>query len=421
MSGGTSPLASSAPDETASRLTQVELAQTEPGFDRLTETWDAVVVGAGPAGGVAALRLAERGHRVLLVESKSFPRPKVCGGCLNRRAWSVLAASALTDAVQAAGAIELERMHLICGSRSMEWTMPKMHALSRFKLDEIIAGRAVERGAVFLHGTHARIRPAGEGAKWIFVQLKHRSGQTAVVKARVALAADGLAHSSLSEHPEAASQIAPHSRIGLGTNLLYDGAGYPVGRLTMVVGRSGYVGITRVEQGRLNLAAALTASSLRTAEGTGSAAAGHVIAAMLDDAGLEVPPGLQPAQWCGTPQLTRESRRWSGRRLFLVGDSASYVEPFTGEGMSWALAGGHEVCQYAELAISDWSDSLANDWHLHWRRRVRGHQTICRGLAWLLRHARLAEAALGTAAHAPWLTSWIMQRVAGAGHEGRPT
>ena len=46
-------------------------------------TWDALVIGAGPAGSVTARELARRGRRVLLVDRATFPRSKVCGGCLN--------------------------------------------------------------------------------------------------------------------------------------------------------------------------------------------------------------------------------------------------------------------------------------------------------------------------------------------------
>lgn len=394
-------------------MSLASLDEERSSFEQLGEHWDAVVVGAGPAGGIAALRLAERGHRVLLVEAKSFPREKVCGGCLNRRAWSVLSNNGLAGAIEQAGAVPLERLHLICGQRSAQWPMPTMRAVSRFQLDAIIASAAVERGATFACETQARIDAAPAGGEWISVQLKHRSGQRAIVKARVAIAADGLSHSSLAGHPEAASRVADGSRIGLGTNIFYDGTSYPAGRLTMVVGRAGYVGITRVEQGRLNFAAALTAGCLKDGQAAGIAATGHIVAELLRQAQLELPKGLEGAHWSGTPQLTRESRRWSARRVFLVGDAAGYVEPFTGEGMSWALAGGHEVCQYAELAISGWSDSLAANWHRRWRGRVRRRQTICRGLAWLLRRPRLAQAALGGMGYAPWLPKWMMERVAG--------
>ena len=55
-----------------------------------THTWDAVVVGAGPAGSMAALGLARAGAAVLLVDRATFPRPKVCGCCLNGAALAAL-------------------------------------------------------------------------------------------------------------------------------------------------------------------------------------------------------------------------------------------------------------------------------------------------------------------------------------------
>lgn len=42
--------------------------------------WDALVVGVGPAGSTAAFVLASRGLRVLVLDRRGFPRPKLCGG-----------------------------------------------------------------------------------------------------------------------------------------------------------------------------------------------------------------------------------------------------------------------------------------------------------------------------------------------------
>src|SRR4051794_30141701 len=51
-----------------------------------SDVWDVLVVGGGPAGAAAAAWLADRGHRVLVVEKKRFPREKTCGDGLTPRA-----------------------------------------------------------------------------------------------------------------------------------------------------------------------------------------------------------------------------------------------------------------------------------------------------------------------------------------------
>ena len=73
----------------------------------MTETADAVVVGAGPAGSAAATLLAGYGRKVLLLDKDSFPRPKVCGEFLSADAVPSLERLGARDAVLRATA---ERM-----------------------------------------------------------------------------------------------------------------------------------------------------------------------------------------------------------------------------------------------------------------------------------------------------------------------
>ena len=52
--------------------------------------WDVVIVGAGPAGSIAAFYLASKGHRVLILDRARVPREKVCGDCLTADALECL-------------------------------------------------------------------------------------------------------------------------------------------------------------------------------------------------------------------------------------------------------------------------------------------------------------------------------------------
>ena len=55
--------------------------------------YDVIVIGAGPAGATAAAILAESDINALLIEREKLPRPKICGGAVSKRALSLLEAA----------------------------------------------------------------------------------------------------------------------------------------------------------------------------------------------------------------------------------------------------------------------------------------------------------------------------------------
>ena len=85
----------------------------------ISPCWEVVIVGAGPAGALAAHGLANRGVRVLLVEQRLFPRWKVCGACLSPQALAALEAAGLADLVAAQGGQYLERLQLWFWARGL--------------------------------------------------------------------------------------------------------------------------------------------------------------------------------------------------------------------------------------------------------------------------------------------------------------
>lgn len=79
-------------------------------------TWDVVVIGAGPAGAVAALKAARHGLRTLLVDAKRFPRRKACGGCLSHSAVATLQQVGLESVLQELDAPRINHVRLFAGS-----------------------------------------------------------------------------------------------------------------------------------------------------------------------------------------------------------------------------------------------------------------------------------------------------------------
>jgi flavin-dependent dehydrogenase len=176
----------------------------------------------------------------------------------------------------------------------------------------------------------------------------------------------------------------------------------------MAVGRRGYVGLVRLEDGGLNVAAAFADDFMKERGGPAGAAV-----QVLEEAGFELPEGLESADWQGTLPLTRRTRPIAGERFFVVGDAAGYVEPFTGEGMAWAIRAGLDVTPLAEQAVSDWDPHLAGEWgRIHWSRVYQG-QRLCRGVAALLRRPWLARAAFVAADCLPWAAGFVIRHAGG--------
>ena len=120
--------------------------------------WDAVVIGAGPAGALAARQAAAGGLRVLLVDRKPFPRPKVCGGCLGGKALAVLESAGLGGLVDRLGGIDLGWLELRLGGRTARIGLPGGKALARDVFDAALVEEAVAAGAEFLPATAATRR-----------------------------------------------------------------------------------------------------------------------------------------------------------------------------------------------------------------------------------------------------------------------
>jgi len=331
-------------------------------------------VGAGPAGATAARELARRGVAALLVDRAAFPRWKICGCCLNLRSLAALASVGLGDLPERCRGRRLEAVRLAAQGCAVRLPLPGGAALSREALDTALVREAVAAGAHFLPSTHASLGPVTpEGRE---VRLR-RSEETLTLAAEVLLAADGLGGLLGTARAE------PASRIGAGVVATDGPAFYQPGVIYLACGAGGYVGLVRLEDDRLDVAAALDVRAVRRKHNPGRAAV-----SILKEAGLPPVPDLDELPWRGTPPLTRRPVCVAGERVLAIGDAAGYVEPFTGEGIAWALTAALAV---APLAARPWDASTAGEWERAYKQTVARRQWAALVAARLLRHPDLVR------------------------------
>jgi geranylgeranyl reductase family protein len=125
------------------------------------ERFDAIVVGAGPAGSTAALRLAWGGARVLLLDRERFPRDKPCGGGLTYRAVRQLPVPVDPVVEDVVDRFELGFRYRRRFERGGEGPLVLM--TQRRRLDAFLAEQAVAAGVEFRDGVRATDLDAAEG------------------------------------------------------------------------------------------------------------------------------------------------------------------------------------------------------------------------------------------------------------------
>jgi flavin-dependent dehydrogenase len=332
---------------------------------------------------------------VLLVEKSVFPRWKVCGACLGGAGVRTLERAGLGGLLTSIDARPVARTRLVWRGRSIVVPMRGMVAVSRGALDTALACSAEEAGAVFVSG--ARATWGDDGSV---------SVDGTALAARSVVLAGGLRVAE----PDGTrgAWVDPGSWIGIGVaGAAVDAGAFGADELTMIVGARGYVGRIVTEDGMANWAAAVDPAFLRSC---GSPA--DAVRVICDEAGVDA--RTPAAGWVGTPSLTRRTPAQRGA-VYRVGDAAGYVEPITGEGMSWALLGAEALAPVLDEALAaGHTDAWAR---LH-ARMFRSRRVRCRAVARGLRSPAVMRAAFAVLGARPGAGSAVVGRMIGAGVGG---
>lgn len=349
----------------------------------MSESFDAVVVGAGPAGSSAAAVLAERGRSVLLLEKDVFPRHKVCGEFLSADALPSLERIGALKAVEEATSERMTRgaLHLANG-RAVSFPLPAPAlGLSRYRLDDLLARRARDAGADVRFA--ARVLSVARAAESGFhVRFAHRQ-EEGDIGARTAIGAWGR-WDSLDRALERGF-VRRHSRF-LGWSRDFGGdTTFLAGEVRLFLFAGGYCGLSRVEDGAVNLAGVVSERAWKGAAGGWPAV---VDAARRGNPALDRDLGrLQPGPvgFLGTGPVFFTRKPPSENDLLMAGDAAGVIDPFSGEGQAAALASGILAGETAERLLSGElsREECARVYAEAWRKR------FTRRFAWSAAFRRL--------------------------------
>jgi len=370
----------------------------------LGDNFDVAIAGAGPAGTSAAIHLATQGARVLLVEQKRFPRPKLCGEFISPECLGHFERLGVADQMVAAGAATLtETVFYSRKGRSVNvpssWFGASGRALglSRAEMDQNLLERAKRAGAVVLENTHAselifdRGRVRGLRLKCGSEITDHHALVTVDATGRTRALARKVKSRGKPEHTSRYRLVAFKAHL--------ENAQAAHGACEIYFYPGGYGGLSSVEGGASNFCFIATAKDVRRC-GSDPEAVIRENVFRNPRAAYTLAHAKARSEWLSVSLETFGRRKLvPAEGLIAVGDAAAFIDPFSGSGMLIALESGELAAQtiinqFEALRQNASFASLAREYRLKYRKRFDSRLRICS----LLRRAAfvpsLAEAAI---------------------------
>ena len=326
------------------------------------QLFDVAIVGGGPAGSSCGAFCAMAGLQSLVLDREKFPREKVCGDCLNPSCWPVLERLELAERVRDLPHSKLCSVAFIAiDGREVIVDLPSDAnceiSVKRSLFDDLLLRRARELGAKVHEQT--TVTGLSRNDHW---NIETASGE--FFQARILIGADGrnstVAHlCNLLPRP-ARERVALQAHIPLPRDF--------GNRIVLQFLREGYSGQASVNETQLNLCLVGTPPTISKLR-------------RWAERQFQLPADQA---WRTITPLTRSPVPSAHKDLFFVGDAARVVEPFTGEGIYYALRSGELAANAAAKIVRGENRQLAL------RNFTRAYSGMYRGRLWINRLAREA-------------------------------
>jgi geranylgeranyl reductase family protein len=323
----------------------------------MTDSFDVIVVGAGPAGATAAYHLARAGVKVALVDKQTFPRDKVCGDGAVSPILVRLEKMGLADWLEGHGFNAPQELLLSAPNGQAVRFKPNDQpgicygrVIPRLQLDEAVMRRAVEAGAALLEGVKLNgVNRPNAGHIQLLGTLNGRQSPVNL-QSRMLITADGV-HASFTRQlglvkgePDLVALRAYYENVEGGDGLLefhYDAALTP-----------GYAWIFPMTGGRANVGLGTIVARSRARDVNlrerldAFIQSNRYAAARLGRATLVGPVRGYPLRSRMTSVTPIDDN------VLVAGEAAGLVNPLNGEGIGTAMFSGELAAKHAQAALA---------------------------------------------------------------------
>ena len=324
--------------------------------------FDAAIIGAGPAGSTAAIRLAEAGWRVALIEKAQFPRRKVCGEFISAPTMALLDRLGVGQDFAGMAGPPVTDVALYAGAATLTAPLPAGggRALGREHLDTLLRDRAVALGAKLYQP--CQLLALQRTAAGLRCELDN-----VTLDARLVIAAAG---SWGVKPPFGIDEPARPSDL-LAFKAHFRQSALPPGVMPLLAFPGGYGGMVATDDDRVSISCCIRRDrleSLRAAQAgrAGETVLDHIIATTSGArAALEHGRLDSVLLAAGPIRPGRRARYKNG--IFFTGNLAGEAHPVIAEGISMAIQSSSLL---ADILIAEPAPSAAGAAYARqWRRR----------------------------------------------------